>query len=1031
MQNLTSCRTVSGGLIICLMLASPSFFCAQTTKSCPAYPRAMDQVYVCLETTQHPGNPGTDHTYSYELTLDQNINLHNPVRFTFPTLPYDFNLNVIEATFDFGDGNGPVAISSEEIKTISYPAPGQYTLNWTIRCLGNSCAKLDYSGSITFQNNFNNTDANYNDFLPDETWGDMIGNTYTPPVSGAYPPGSPNTLPVSAGGIVHILYANPDHQMRKPFIFVEGFDPILEGSDQYVVNDPNGNTLGFGGVRWDVIVTGRSESFDVDPSEPGVPHTPQFAQLPSLIQGLRNRGYDIVYVDFADAGTYIQANAEFLIDVIERVNNAKITDEQNVLIGASMGGIVSRFALAKMEQDHKTHCVGLFGTLDTPHNGANIPLALQGFAWFFHATGTNDLAWKAMDSPAARQQLIQHLGVEVQAGRVEMKNEEGESHITPMDFSELSNSDFGALRGQLESDLTGIGWPKIPRKIAMLDGIKNGTLPGAQGYGPGDKFYDASGKAEGLINYGTVFKMLMRASNGGPEYGDEYSFHYTEDCIKNGISAYPHKLLLSVAKPHDFNPCSGKKPPYLYNVVHVQSNAELLHLDNAPGGFRMDLRAINATIKSSIESEAGVEFLNPVKFPIATFVPTWSGLAMGTELTNPNLFVNLNTSEFLEDNLPNDKVPNFDRFYAPESNLRHVELDGGMVAFIFEEIDRLDAAPQPGILTEVYNYGDKYKQIPNTTVASTGVLNINNPGPTGYVQSNPQSNAIKPVFITYLNSCGQVITVESGGQYNIGALDKSQHGITEVWEGATVHIKSGGILHITSNSSHLIIKNGATLILDAGAIVRLESPGSSITILGDLVVNGDIIFGGLGYFGFGEGNRLVFGPGYNTFNLTGMGKDKRFVQLGAEVLIDNAHRLNWSNGLVEVAGGALHLIEGAGLNFFFMTLTGYDTGLTAIDAAGSGTITLQGCDVEKLSEAITGSDGAGCNILSCEFSENEYWDVLWNTAFIVSVKNSVFYGGNSTSRALWMYNVAIILLEGNQFFDYGSPIQGGNKRQRS
>ena len=173
MQNLTSCRTVSGGLIICLMLASPSFFCAQTTKSCPAYPRAMDQVYVCLETTQHPGNPGTDHTYSYELTLDQNINLHNPVRFTFPTLPYDFNLNVIEATFDFGDGNGPVAISSEEIKTISYPAPGQYTLNWTIRCLGNSCAKLDYSGSITFQNNFNNTDANYNDFLPDETWGDM------------------------------------------------------------------------------------------------------------------------------------------------------------------------------------------------------------------------------------------------------------------------------------------------------------------------------------------------------------------------------------------------------------------------------------------------------------------------------------------------------------------------------------------------------------------------------------------------------------------------------------------------------------------------------------------------------------------------------------------------------------------------------------------------------------------------------------------------------------------------------------------
>lgn len=996
---------VGGWLFLCLLLT----FSVRSIAQCPDYPRAMDQVYVC-------------YNGDYTLSFDQNVTIHNPVRFTFPILPSD-----VTVFFDYDSNDGiPIEnVSSAEIKTVSYSAPGQYRLYWVVQWV--SGYELDpqgnpvpitssKSGHFTFQTNFNNTNANYNDFLPNETWGDILGNTYTPPANGAYPPGSLNTLPVTAGGIVHILYANPDHQMRKPFIFVEGFDPILEGGSKYEVTDPSGNTLGFGGVRWDVIVTGRNESFDVDPSEPGVPHTPQFEQLPTLIQGLRNRGYDIVYVDFADAGTYIQANAEFLIDVIERVNNVKITDEENVLVGASMGGIVSRYALAKMENEGLTHCVGLFGTLDTPHNGANIPLAMQGFAWFFHATGSNDLAWKAMDSPAARQQLIQHLRVEVQAGRIEMKNEEGDSHITPLDFSELTNSDYGALRNQLSSDLTGIGWPKQPRKIAMSDGMINGTLPSTQGYNPGDLFYDASGKADGLVNYGTVFKMLMRASNGGPEYGDEYTFHFTENCIKNGISAYPHKLLLSIAKPHDLNPCLGNKAPYLYNVVHIQSNAELLHLDNAPGGFRMDLRAMNASIKSSLESQSGVEFLNPVKFPIATFVPTWSGLAMGTELTNANLFVDLTTGEFQEQNLPNVKIPNFDQFYAPPSSLRHVELDGGMVAFIFEEIDRLDAAPQPGILQEVYNYGDKYKQIPNTTVTSTGVLNVNNPGPTGYVQSSPQSNATKPVFTTYLNNCGQIITVEAGGQYNLGALDKSQHGITEVWKGATVHIKSGGILHLTSEQSSLIIKHGATLILDAGAVVRLDAPGSRIQINGDLVVNGNIIFGGLGYFSFDEGNQLIFGPGYNTFNLSGAGKDKRFVQLNAVVEIGQAHRLNWSNGRIESQNGLLHFSEASGLDFNQMTLNG--GGDFAIDAVNSGAITLQNCTVENLAQPIVGVGGAGCNIFDCTFLNIGVIGVDWANSLVVRVKNSIFTSTNSWSMALNMTDMSFLLL------DYSATMHG-------
>jgi len=109
MKNLTACPW-SGWPIVCLLLCFPFFSKAQ----CPAYPRAMDQVYICYS---------ADHLLSF----DQNATLHNPVRFTFPGFPSD-----VTVTFNAGDGNGQNIIDSEEIRTVSYAAPGQYQLYWTV-----------------------------------------------------------------------------------------------------------------------------------------------------------------------------------------------------------------------------------------------------------------------------------------------------------------------------------------------------------------------------------------------------------------------------------------------------------------------------------------------------------------------------------------------------------------------------------------------------------------------------------------------------------------------------------------------------------------------------------------------------------------------------------------------------------------------------------------------------------------------------------------------------------------------------------
>jgi hypothetical protein len=107
----------------------------------------------------------------------------------------------------------------------------------------------------------------------------------------------------------------------------------------------------------------------------------------------------------------------------------------------------------------------------------------QALGWFFHAKGTNDDLWKAMDSPAARQILIYNLGSAIQAGKISIQNL-NVGNIEPMDFSELTNFDYSGMRTNFKSTMQGLGWPKLTRKVVLVDGLKNGTVetaPLAQG----------------------------------------------------------------------------------------------------------------------------------------------------------------------------------------------------------------------------------------------------------------------------------------------------------------------------------------------------------------------------------------------------------------------------------------------------------------------------------------------------------------------------------------------------------------------
>jgi hypothetical protein len=172
----------------------------------------------------------------------------------------------------------------------------------------------------------------------------------------------------------------------RPFIFIEGID---FGNEHY--ENQNGT---FGWCQF----TGGDYSGDYS----------MMSESPVFLSELRARGYDIVLLDFFDGAADIRANAEVLIKLIHLCKSHKQGNETMVIAGASMGGQVARCALGKMEMQGEKHCVGVYVSLDSPHEGANIPLGLQALLSFMSNYNANAEAFvsSALTRPAAQQLLI-------------------------------------------------------------------------------------------------------------------------------------------------------------------------------------------------------------------------------------------------------------------------------------------------------------------------------------------------------------------------------------------------------------------------------------------------------------------------------------------------------------------------------------------------------------------------------------------------------------------------------------------------
>jgi hypothetical protein len=300
----------------------------------------------------------------------------------------------------------------------------------------------------------------------------------------------------SAGTGLAYLYLSPDHSvLTNPAIVVEGFD--LD------------NTM-----DWPVL-------YDLLNQE-------------NLIEDLRAEGYDAVVLDFTEATEPIQRNAFVLTELLAQVNAAIDPGSTTAVVGASMGGLVTRYALLWLEQQGTDHRVRTFLSFDAPHLGADIPLGLQHWLVFFQDESEDaGFLLSRLNTPASRQLLLYH-------------------HLATVGQTAAADP----LHGTFFADLDGLGgWPSSPRLV----GIANGSGTGQdQGFAAGDQ----------LIFY--EYRSLLADIDGNvwavPDAGTQVIF----DGMINLIWPLPDT----------------------YQTVSVGGT---LPWDSAPGGFRSSMAQMDTT----------------------------------------------------------------------------------------------------------------------------------------------------------------------------------------------------------------------------------------------------------------------------------------------------------------------------------------------------------------------------------------------------------------------------------------------------
>ncbi len=562
---------------------------------------------------------------------------------------------------NFGSGNPVVTLSPGGTTTVNYATTGDKIIRYLAR----------------FSNGTSQTTYSYIRVTPAENGAGSLNLTMrTLGIDPASLPcvvtnvrsaiafqGYEETTATKGQGEVNTYYANcSDPTLRKPIIILDGFDP--------------GNTRGASKIYSEYLSYKDNNRIDQN-----------------LVEDFQRQGYDIIILNFhtyeygsrftstwagpipvyRDGGAdYIERNAFVLVRLIDSVN-AKLaangSAEKLVIIGPSMGGLISRYALSYMERNGMQHKTRLWVSFDSPHNGANIPIGDQHFLEYYATKMGGATAKKALDeqigSAAAKQMLLHHY---------------------------LSNSELPAgapnFRIRFQNALNAIGFPGLTptpqniRRIAITNGSGNGSRQVALGLN------------RNIVACEKMFTTEIKLSKG------IRTLFFLSSYFFSPLAALAAPITISTSKAY-FTPeatgrCLSFEGTFPINAGrkwYTNAFNGGMGLDEAPGGYfstQKELEMQGANRK--FFALAQIKFYSLI--PNHNFIPTKSALAFTG--ANQDLGENLSGR-----NLVCTQETPFQSYFTPNANEDHIDLTQASVTWVTNEI--ISGPQQPTYISNIPN----------------------------------------------------------------------------------------------------------------------------------------------------------------------------------------------------------------------------------------------------------------------------------------------------------------------------------------
>ncbi|MDO7885950.1 T9SS type A sorting domain-containing protein [Hymenobacter cheonanensis] len=617
-----------------------------------------------------------------------------------------------------------------------------------------------------------------------------------------------------ASAIAWIKYADdnpalPDgtHRLRHPLVFVEGIDfPAYRnaagasGLNHYIAQTgplplsdfETGPAQQFGGYRNGTA--GWNEMVDYND---GYKNLEQFPALRAQLQapatqtfpnGINGGNYDIIYLDFSDGASLLQHNAMVLVELLQWINqpaNRTADADETLVIGASMGGQVSRFALAWMEQQQLCHNSRLYVSFDSPHRGANVPLGLQYLfdrlqgAWI-GAGSVEEVVHTKLLREATMQMIVFH-------------------------FADMATPYRTAWQAWQASPGS---YPSLLRKVAVANGSGQAAFPPDMSpgmlmlrtsvnpfrgtpYVVGTNFAYAMGRSDHTVLYWQrPFSIYQHTKTYDPNWGNydtapgssERTAGDAQDvsghCLVSGGNTNTFMPTISTLDVQDAGPINS--PNFGYNVKNQ------IHPNDRPNRAKY---AFDAYFAAGGVNEPHLQITN------------------GQGSAYPSAY---NTS-----------------YYTDNTTWIQNELR--------ESAHRLPAA-----LTTAYNFGSPYRHLlASVQVNAGGRLYLNNgslpvSGGTPATQANPpQGN-----FDVYTSNCATVVQVNNSGQVAVGTgstytatLLLAANSLLDLRSGGQLSVSAGSVLRVAAGAT-LVVRQGASLnlsgrlLVEDGGFVCIENSAS-------------------------------------------------------------------------------------------------------------------------------------------------------------------------------------------------------------